>query len=345
MAKYVIVKHLSLNDISKSLNISKSTISLVLNGRGDEKRVSKDTQEKIIKFAKEHNYNPNQLARALSRGKSDMIGLIVPNISDVFFATIARRIEKKAEQSGYSVIFSSTGESIEREVKMIQSMLDRQVDGLIITSCQMNDKGILGLKKDNFPFVLIDRVYPEIETNFVGFDNNEGIASATELLINSGRKRIGFVSITTVLETLRERSASYLQTMEKHGLQVEEGFIQEVVRDCVETDIYNAIRALVQDPIGIEAIVFATHYLAAEGLRALKSMQIRVPDDVAVVSYGERRDFDLLEPALTSVRLPVHEMGDKAVDILLKNMKETTSTYETVRLSTELIIRKSCGAL
>ncbi len=85
---------MSLQDISKSLNISKGTISLVLNGRGDEKRVSKETQEKIIKFAKDHNYNPNQLARALSRGKSDMIGLVVPNISDVFFATIARIIEK-----------------------------------------------------------------------------------------------------------------------------------------------------------------------------------------------------------------------------------------------------------
>ncbi len=136
MAKYTRLKKISLQDISKSLNISKGTISLVLNGRGDEKRVSKETQEKIIKFAKDHNYNANQLARALSRGKSDMIGLVVPNISDVFFATIARRIEKKAEQSGYNVIFSSTGERIEKESRIIQSMLDRQVDGLIIASCQ-----------------------------------------------------------------------------------------------------------------------------------------------------------------------------------------------------------------
>jgi LacI family transcriptional regulator len=105
------------------------------------------------------------------------------------------------------------------------------------------------------------------------------------------------------------------------------------------------IKALVQSPRSIEGLVFATHYLAAEGLRKLKSMKIQVPDDVAIVSYGQKRDYDLFEPTVTSVRLPTNEMGDKAVDILLYNMKETTSTYEKVRLQTELVVRRSCGAL
>lgn len=337
------MKKTSLLDISKSLNISKGTISLVLNGRGDEKRVSKETQEKILKFAKEHHYNANHLARALRRGKSEMIGLVVPNISDVFFATIARRIEKKAEQSGYNVVFSSTGEKIEKESRIIQSMLDRQVDGLIIASCQQNIEGIQRLKDNNFPFVLIDRLYPEIETNFVGFDNMGGISTAVEQLINTGRKRIAFVSISLDLETLLERLDSYLHTMQKYGLQVEEGFIQKLERERVDTDMKKIIEVLVQDPINIEGIVFATHYLAAEGLRALKSMKIQVPDDVAIVSYGQKRDFDLIEPTITSVILPTFEMGDKAVDMLLRNIDEKISTCENVRLKTDLIVRKSCG--
>ena len=307
--------------------------------------MSKETQEKIIKFAKEHQYNANHLARALRRGKSEMIGLVIPNISDVFFATIARRIEKKAEQFGYNVVFSSTGERIEKETRIIQSMLDRQVDGLIIASCQKNDEGILRLKNNNFPFVLIDRLYPEIETNFVGFDNMGGISTAVEQLINSGRKRIAFVSITFDLETIRERLVSYQQTMQKYGLQVEEGFTQTMDREHVETDMNKVIEALVQDPINIEGIVFATHYLAAEGLRVLKSMRIQVPDDVAVVSYGQKRDFDLFEPTVTSVRFPTNEMGDKAVDMLLRNIDDTRSTCENVRLKTDLVVRKSCGAL
>lgn len=337
------MKKISLQDISESLNISKSTISLVLNRRGDEKRVSKETQEKIIKFAKEHNYKPNQLARGLSRGKSEMIGLVVPNISDSFYSLIARRIEKKAEQFGYIVVFSSTGESKERESKLIQSMLDRQVDGLIIATCQKNDNDIIELKKRNFPFVLIDRHYPEIETNFVGMDNIGGISLAAEQLIHLGRKRIGFVSLAIGLEPIRERLASYVQTMKKYGLPVEEGFIQELDYENTETDMHDVIKEMVSSPISIEGIIFATHYLTAYGLRELKRLNIQVPTDVAIVSYGQMSDFDLIEPPVTSVLLPSSEIGDMAVDILLRNMKETTLNYENVSLKTKLVVRKSCG--
>lgn len=336
------MKTISLKDISKELNISKATISYVLNGRGDEKRISKETQERVKKFAKEHNYKANQLARALSRGKSDLIGLVVPNISDVFFATIARRIEKKAEQFGYDVIFSSTGESIEKEKKIIQSMLERKVDGLIIATCQKNEEGILRLKKNNFPFVLIDRHYPAIETNFVGMDNIGGIEMLTEQLINAGRKRIGYMSVNLGLEPLRDRLASYLHTMKMHGLSAEKGFVQELVYDNVENEVKKIIPEMVQNS-KVDAIVFATHYLAAEALRVLKAIKVEVPADVALVSYGQKKDFDLTEPPITAVSLPIYEMGDKAVNILLENMKQTKSTYENTRLKNLLHVRKSCG--
>ncbi len=317
----------------------------MLNGRGDEKRVSKETQEKIRKFAKDHNYKANQLARGLSRGKSEMIGLVVPNISDSFYARIARRIERKAEQFGYNVVFSSTGESKERESEVIQLMLDRQVDGLIIASCQKNQEDILRLKKRNFPLVLIDRYYPEIETNIVSMDNMEGISLLVEQFIHLGRKRIGFVSLSIHLEPLRQRLVSYVQTMEKYGLPIEEGYIQELDYENIETDIQHVINEMVQTPKSIEAIVFATHYLAADGLRELKKMNIKVPAEVAIASFGQMSDFDLIEPPITSVLLPSSEIGDKAVDILLRNMKETTLSFEKVILKTELVVRKSCGTL
>jgi len=336
------MKNISLNDISKSLNISKGTISLVLNGRGDEKRVSKNTQERIIKYAEEHHYKANQLARGLSRGKSDMIGLVVPNISDSFYARIARRIEKRAEQFGYNVVFSSTGESRESESKLIKNMLDRQVDGLIIATCQKNSEDILRLKKINTSFVLIDRHYPEIETNFVGMDNIGGISLAVEHLIRAGRKRIGFISLTDTLEPLRERLESYVQTMARYGLPAEEDFIRKLDYENMETDMHNVIKELVQSTKGIDGIVFATHFLAAEGLRELKRMNIKVPADVAMVSFGQMQSFDLTEPPITSIILPAEEIGDKAVEILLQCMKGLP-VNEKIRLKTSLIVRKSCG--
>ncbi len=337
------MKKVTLNDISESLKISKSTISLVLNGRGDEKRVSKETQEKIFKFAKEHNYKANQLARGLSTGKSDMIGLVIPNISDNFYARIARRIEKKASRLGYNVVFSSTGESKIRETELIQSMLDRQVDGLIIASTQKNKDDILRLKKQNFPFVLIDRHYPDIETNYVCVNNNGGVVRAVEQLINSGRKRIGFVSLKPGLQAIEDRLQGYLETMNKHSFDVKDGFVQELDYDNIEKDMPDVIKSMVKFPASVEGIVFSTHFLAAAGLRELKKLNVRVPVDVAIVSFGQMSAFDLIDPPITSVIQPVDEIGDNAVDILLKNLENEDLDFEQMNLETDMIIRKSCG--
>jgi LacI family transcriptional regulator len=325
------------------LNISKSTISLVLNGRGDEKRVSKETQEKIIKFAKEHNYKANQLARGLSRGKSDMIGLIVPNISDIFYARIARRIERIAERSGYNVIFSSSGESARKEAELIHSMLNRQVDGLIIASCQQNADDILRLKRINFPFVLIDRQYPEIETNYVGVDNAGGVSVSVNQLVKSGRKRIGFVSLKPGLDAIHERLVGYEQTMQQNGLEIKEGFIQELDYESIESYMPLVINEMVKFPVSLEGIVFATHYLAAAGLRELKKLNVRIPMDVALVSFGQMSDFDLVEPPITSVIQPTDEIGDKAVELLLSGMKNELPLDKKIILQTNLVVRKSCG--
>jgi len=335
------LKKISLQDISKSLDISKSTISSVLNGRGDEKRVSKETQEKIISFAREHNYKPNHLARGLSRGKSDMIGLVVPNISDIFFARIARRIEENAEQSGYTVVFSSTGESKERESQLIQSMLDRQVDGLIIASSQKNSEDILRLREMNFPFVLIDRHYPEIDAHYVGMDNLGGVSSAVEHLIDTGRKRIALVTLDIGLEPIRERLSSYRQSMEKHGLELKQAFIRELDYMHLERGMPGAIKDLVMGADGVDGIVFTTHFLCAHGLRELKKLQVKIPEDIAIVSLGQMSAFDLIEPPVTSVKLPSSEIGDKAVEILLRSMTDNILKPEKAILNTELIVRES----
>lgn len=339
------MKKVTLLDISNSLKISKSTISLVLNGRGDEKRVSKETQEKIIRFAKEHNYKANQLARGLSTGKSDMIGLVIPNISDSFYARIARRIEKKASLSGYNVVFSSTGESRNRETELIQSMLDRQVDGLIIASTQKNKDDIISLKQQHFPFVLIDRHYPDIETNFVCVDNTGGIARAVDQLAGLGRKRIGFVSLKPDLQAIQDRLLGYRQTMKKYGFFVEDGFVQELDYNCIDIEMPEVIKTMTQNPVSIDGIVFATHFLAASGLRELKKLNVQVPAGVALVSFGQMSAFDLTDPPITSVIQPVDEIGDNAVDILLKNLSQDALDFEQMNLKTKLVIRKSCGAV
>lgn len=337
------VKRITLQDIANQLSISKATVSFVLNGHGDAKRVSKETQEKIIQFARENNYQANYLARGLSLGKSDTIGLIVPNISDSYFARIARRIERKARRSGYNVVFSSSRENRERESELIQTMLSRGIDGLIIASSQKNQDDILRLKENNFPFVLIDRHYPELETNYVGEDNEGGASQATIQLIKSGRKQIAFVTLKNDLEAIHDRLAGYRRAMEQNGLALETDFILKLEYEYAESDMLEQIKTLVSGPANLEGMVFATHFLAASGIRALRKLNLRIPADLALVSFGQMEAFDLVDPPVTSIVQPVDELGDNAVEILLENLSGKLTKHRRVILNNRLEIRKSCG--
>lgn len=339
------MKKITLQDIATQLNISKATVSIVLNGHGDAKRVSKATQERILHFARENNYKANYLARGLSLGKSETIGLIVPNIGDSYFARIARRIERKAGRSGYNVVYSSTGESRERESELIQSMLNRGVDGLIIASSQKNQEDIIELKKSHFPFVLIDRCYPELETNYVGEDNEGGASQATNQLVKTGRKRIGFITLKIGLEAMQQRLAGYQLSMRQNGIPVGNHYIQELDYEYAESEMLEVMKSMLKHPNNIDGIVFATHFLAASGLRALKKLEIRIPEEVALVSFGEMSDFDLIEPPLTSIMQPVDDLGDRAVEVLLENLEGKAEKHKRIILNNNMVIRKSCGTI
>jgi len=334
------LKKIFLKDIAEALELSKTAVSLVLNGRGDENKISKETQKRILDFAQKNNYRPNQMARALSLGKSETIGLIVPNISDIFYARIAHQIELKAKDFGYNVVFSSSNENPETEKELIYSMLNRQVDGLIIASTQKNKEEILQLRETNFPFVLIDRHYPNIETNYVIVDNLGGTKNMTKHLLKNGRNKIGLISIKSQLEALHQRRLGYELALSENGIKVESKYIKELDHSSYQDEMAEVIKEL----HGVDAIVFTTHYLAASGLRELKLLNIEVPGKVAIISFDEMGAFDLVDPPITVNQQPVDAIGNQAVEILINDIEKKNLKIENKRvLRTKLLIRKSCG--
>lgn len=338
------MKKIFLKDIAEGLQLSKTAVSLVLNNKGDENKISKDTQKRIFDFAKKNNYHPNQMARALSLGKSETIGLIIPNISDIFYARIAHYVELRAKECGYNVVFSSSNENAELEKELIYSMLNRQVDGLIIASTQKNEKEILKLRESNFPFVLIDRHYPDIDTNYVIVDNLEGTKAMTEHLLNNGRSRIGFVTIESSLYALHQRRIGYEQALIENKYKIEPEHHKQLDAFNYQNEMSSAIKDLVGGTKKVDAIVFSTHYLAASGLRELKALNIGVPSEVAIISFDELGAFDLVDPPITASKQPVDIIGNQAVEILINEMeRKNTKIEKQMVLHTELLIRKSCG--
>lgn len=162
----------SLKYIAEKLNISKTTVSWVLSGKGDEKGISKATQERVLQYAKSLNYQPNLLARSLNTGVSGTIGLIIPSISDLFYSQIPREIECGAEKLGYSLMICSSESEIDRENKMIRLFRAKQVDGIIMVPTKHSKFEIKRLMQDKYPFVvLFDRYFSDFQTNYVIIDN------------------------------------------------------------------------------------------------------------------------------------------------------------------------------
>ncbi|MBD1260081.1 LacI family DNA-binding transcriptional regulator [Maribacter polysiphoniae] len=338
------MKKVFLKDIAEKLNVSKTAVSLVLNNKGDENKISQETQQRIIEYAKKHNYVPNQLARGLSRGKSETIGLIIPNISDTFYSKIAGYVELKAKNLGYTVLFSSSNEDPKKEGELIRSMLNRQVEGLIIASTQQNLKEIQSLKHDKFPFVLIDRHYPESDTNYVVVDNFNGLKTATEHLLQLGRRKIGFITLKPGLEAIKQRLLGYQSALRDFNIEYKEELVKELSPGNYENEIESAIRELLKFPNSVDSIVFSTHYLTSVGLRELKRKNVKVPQEVAIVSFDELTAFDLVDPPITAVIQPVKDIANTAVDILINEIEGKDSTMDNKRiLDSKLEIRKSCG--
>ena len=339
------MKKIFLKDIAVALNLSKTAVSMVLNNKGDENKISKETQQRVWDFARKNHYQPNQMARALSLGKSETIGLIVPDISDIFYAQIAHYVELKAKALGYNVVFSSSNEDPETERALIYSMLNRQVDGLIIASTQKNQADIEELNRTNFPFVLIDRHYPELDANYVIVDNFRGVQNMTRHLIGNGYRRIGLVSIESGLDAMLQRRLGYEAALRDAGIADRPGIQKELDAFNYEAAMEEAIRDMLHGPDAVDAIVFTTHYLAASGLRVLKSLEVTVPEEVAIISFDELGAFDLVEPPITANKQPVDEIGSLAVEILVNTIEKQGGGQEKQRvLPTELLIRKSCGA-
>jgi LacI family transcriptional regulator len=340
------MKKVSLADVANSLGVSKTLVSLVLNNRGNEKGINKDTQKRVRDKVKELNYKPNQFARGLRIGKSNTIGLVVADISNSFYAKMCRSIEDHCNANGYNLFICSSDENSEKESDLIQMLIDRQVDGLIISTTQSNNNDINQLKKNNFPFVLIDRNVPKIETNYVVVDNKQGAKNVVEHLIDLGNRKIGHLTISpSHLSTLKDRTLGYKEALKENGIRVDNSLIREISFDKIKEDVHRELIELLSPPQNINSLFVANNNIAVACLECFKEMNIRIPQDIALVSFDDIDTFKLCYPPVTAISQPIEEMGKEAVNILIKNIKhEGAFPAEKVSLPTQLEIRRSCGS-
>jgi LacI family transcriptional regulator len=337
------MKRASLKDIAEALNVSKTLVSLVLNNKAEQWGISAETQKKVFKKAEELNYHPNQMARGLRTGKSNIIGLVVADISNPFYARISRTIEREVAQLGYQLLVCSSDEEENKEYKLIELLKDRQrVEGLIVATTQKNNDQFLQLKKEQFPMVFIDRKPDDMPSNYVGVDNYKGAFEMVEHMINLGMRKIGLINVSpTYISSLSERVEGYKDALKKHNIKLNNS-IHAVSYQDIEKTTEEAVRNLVKPPVGMEALFVVNNNVAVHCLQVIHKMNLRIPEDIALACFDDMEAFKFSHPPLTTVAQPLEKIGEEAVKLLMKQMDGKNPAPQSKILPTKLVIRKSC---
>lgn len=336
---------ITLADIAQALGVSKTLVSLVLNGRGDQHGISAETQARVLQKAKELNYRPNPIARGLRTGKSNTIGLIVTDISNIFMAKIARAIEDKVRKYGYHLIFCSSDEDTERENTLIQMMQERQADGLIIMSAAKEPEKIQQLIKEGYPFVLIDRFLQDLQTNYVGVDNFESSKQAVLHLIDQGYQNIAFFGITPKhISPIVDRERGYIEALKSRKRKVNKKLICDIPFDNIKATVYKELDSLCLPEKKIDALFAANNSIAIACLQYFKDKGVKIPSDVALLSYDDIELFSFTNPPVSAVAQPIQDIGENAVDLLMqhiKNQHKKDFTPEHLEIKGKLMLRDS----
>lgn len=332
-------KKTSLKDIAQKVGVSIALVSYVLNNK-KEGRINKDVALKIRETAKQLNYKTNQIAKSLKTNKTYTIGLIVSDISNPFSSSLARIIEDEANKNGYTVLFGSSDEDAEKSMKLIDAFINKQVDGLIIAAAENSASQIRYLQEEGVPFVLIDRYFPELKTSFIVLDNYKAAYEAVEYLIKRSYKRIALINFKSTLYNLIERRKGYVAALKKENIEIKKSWVKEICFDNIKSNVEKAMHELLSLKEPVEAILFGANTIAVHGLKYINKHKIKIPEQIAVISFDESDALDLFDPALTYIKQPLQQMGETATKLLLENINKNNKTMQ-VKMDGELVIRNS----
>jgi LacI family transcriptional regulator len=338
-------KRVSLKSIAEDLNISATTVSFILNGKAKEKHISSKLTKKVLDYIEEVKYQPNQLARSLRTGKSNILVFMVEDISNSFFSKLARVIEDIANDKGYKVIFCSNENDDNRSVELINLFSLRQVDGFIIVPSPGIQNTIKKLIDENIPVVLLDRYFDGLDCNIVVINNKEASYEATTHLIENGYKDIAFITTDTRQTQMLDRLEGYNQAVNKYRLKPQ---ILSIPYNQAHTDVSSSlIINFIKDSQPKDAIFFATNYLTLKALEAFKAEAPELTLPLGIVTFDDNDFFSILTPTITAVSQPLFEMGNQLMDLMLTLLKKKDSREapQKIVVDAKLIIRDSSSVM
>ena len=303
--------------MAERLGYSATTISRVLSGKAEKYRISPDTVNAVLREARRCNYSPSVAAQSLRTRRSNTIGLLLPSVANPYFADMASVIITELNSAGYTTIVVDTMESEQRLSESARSLISRQVDGILAVPC--GEKGMdLEMLSAQIPVVLIDRYYEDTSLPYVTTNNYQGGLDATRHLLSRGHTRISCIQGVQSSMPNKERVRGYVKAMEDEGLAQDIDIIGNefsVQNGYLETKL---LMSRAQRPTAIFAL---SNTIMLGALKAIREAGLRIPEDVALISFDNNLYMDYMTPSITRISQPVEDMAKLAVKILLDKIK------------------------
>ena len=333
----------TLKDVAEAAGVHLSTVSRVLNPTR-RKMVSDDVAQRVQKIAKEMGYRTNPFAYGLRTKKSNTIGVVVPDLANPIFPPIIRGIENTLRQVGHTTIFADTEEDTDEESVIVERILARQVEGLIMATAHRKKKTSAAALPENIPVVLVNRGTDNGDILSVTNDDFLGAKLAVEHLIELGHTQIAHLAGPQFLTTGCQRRKGYLSAMKKYGLKPD----KDLIVPCGGFGFENGkagFEKLLQRNIPFTAIFAANDFLALGCYHRMRKHKISCPEDVSIVGYNDMPFSDMFDPALTTIRIDLYKMGNYAAELLLKILDGKQDELQSKTLIPELIERESTAPL
>jgi len=331
---------ITIQDIAKKAQVSKMTVSRVLSGNG---YVAKETAERIQSIINELNYEPNFIARSLSSKQSMILGVIIfkthPSIFDEYVAQVFSGIVDNSELKQYRIMVLPVDPKHGDENEYYKIARSNLLDGLILLRSRINDTKIEALAKTGFPFVLVNFKKYAPNYNFVDTENYKGAMLAMEHLIKKGHKKIVFFSGNLFETNARDRFKAYQDTLVNNGLEYNEEWV--IHSEFDEEDAYIKTEQILKCPDRPTAIFCASDYIAIGAMRRIQEMGLEIPNDIAVVGFDDIELASHIQPKLTTVHQPLHELGRNAGQILLDIITGKRKPPVHKLLKVEIVERES----
>jgi LacI family transcriptional regulator len=329
----------TIRDVAKLAGVSPITVSRVIN---NARSVDQRTRERVQKSIKTLDYFPNTLAKSLRSKKTHTIALVVSDITNPFWTTIARGVEDTAAQSDLQVILCNTDENPDKEANYVNMLLRRRVDGIIIAPTTNDKRRLSALKRQKVPCVLIDRKVRGFQADVVRSSNLDGARQLTQHLLTLGHRHIAMITGPASVSTAEERVQGYCRALRDHDIPEDQHLVKR--SDYKQEGGYHSVKELLAAEPRPTAIFAANNFIAIGALLALREAGLRVPEDMALVCFDDIPQASLMYPFLTVSAQSAYEMGALSVQLLIAQMNDQEKhKTRTIELATKLIIRKSCG--